>query len=57
MTNLRRPIRSRPIRLFAWIEGPFTATTLARVKSYPVTGGPLMYDVVKNGIAPVVDGE
>ncbi len=60
----------------AWVEGPFTATTLARVKSYPVTGGPLMYDIhhptgahnssvwwadfgylVKNGIAPVVDGE
>jgi endoglucanase len=59
-----------------WIEGPFTATTLARVKSYPVTGGPLMYEIhhptgahnsavwwadfgylVKQGIAPVVDGE
>jgi hypothetical protein len=76
MQTLLSDVRADGATNLAWIEGPFTATTLAQVKSYPVTGGPLMYAIhhpsgahnsatwwadfgylVKDGIAPVVDGE
>ncbi|HEX3921539.1 MAG TPA: cellulase family glycosylhydrolase [Streptosporangiaceae bacterium] len=76
MQGLLNQVRGERATNLVWIEGPFTASTLARVKSYPVTGGPLMYAIhhpsgahnssvwwadfgylVKQGIAPVVDGE
>jgi hypothetical protein len=76
MQTLLTDVRADGAANLAWIEGPFTATTLSQVGSYPVTGGPLMYSIhhpagarnssvwwqdfgylVKDGIAPVVDGE
>lgn len=76
MQTLLNYIRADGATNLVWVEGPFTATTLARVKSYPITGGPMMYAIhhpsgahnssvwwadfgylVKDGIAPVVDGE
>lgn len=45
MQTLLNYIRDDGATNLVWIEGPFTATTLARVKSYPITGGPLMYAI------------
>jgi hypothetical protein len=76
MQTLLNYVRADGATNLVWVEGPFTASTLAQVKSYPITGGPLMYAIhhpagahnssvwwadfgylVKDGIAPVVDGE
>jgi hypothetical protein len=45
MQNLSDAIRADHATNLIWIEGPYTAGTLDRVGSYPVTGGPLMYAI------------
>lgn len=76
MQTLLTYVRADRAGNLVWVEGPFTATTLSEVRSYPVRGGPMMYAIhhpvgahnsatwwadfgylVRDGIAPVVDGE
>jgi hypothetical protein len=45
MQDLSDAVRADGAKNLIWIEGPYSASTLEDVGSYPVTGGPLMYAI------------
>jgi hypothetical protein len=45
MQDLADAVRAQGARNLIWIEGPYAATTLDSVRTYPVTGGPFMYAI------------
>jgi hypothetical protein len=45
MQTLVTDLRQAGISRTFWVEGPYSASTLAQVSSYPITGGDVIYDI------------